>query len=72
MTLRETEAPLREVIARAIKTEFVYPPIPIRAYDWRAYRDGWDLGEPIGEGPTEQAAIADLITKEEEAEDVDG
>ena len=60
---------LRESVARAIKTEFVYPPIPTRAYDWRAYRDGWDLGEPVGEGPTMQAAIDDLMIKEEEAED---
>ena len=29
-----------------------------------AYREGWDEGELIGEGETEQEAINDLIQKE--------
>lgn len=45
---------------RKIITNNVYPPIPIRQFDWVAYYDGDDeLGE-YGYGPTEQAAIADL------------
>lgn len=30
-------------------------------FSWRAWFGDWDLGDPIGEGPTEAAAIADLI-----------
>ena len=46
-----------------IQTEYVYPPIPIRTMDWCAYRDpegrhGW--------GATEEEAIADLLSIEED------
>lgn len=46
-----------------IRTENVYPPIPIRDYDWSAVDDNTYDGEdcPIGWGRTEQAAINDLI-----------
>jgi hypothetical protein len=43
-----------------IVTDHQYPPIPIRAFDWVAYCDGWEPGDPYGEGPTEEAAIAAL------------
>ncbi len=52
-----------------IKTEFVYPPIPVRDFDWAAYRDGWEPGELQGTGRTKEAAIADLLEQEEEAEE---
>ena len=54
----------------SIKTECVYPPIPTRAYDWQAYdRDTYDgPGSPLGMGPTEQAAIADLLEQIKERE----
>lgn len=46
-----------------IRTENVYPPIPIRDFDWSAVDDNTYDGEgcPIGWGGTEQAAINDLI-----------
>jgi hypothetical protein len=46
-----------------IRTEFVYPPIPIRDHDWVAVDDDtYDgPGSKIGSGPTEAAAIADLM-----------
>lgn len=46
-----------------VRTECVYPPIPIRDYDWSAVDDNtYDgPGNPIGWGRTEQAAIDDLI-----------
>ncbi len=44
-----------------IETRYIYPPIPDRNYDWEAAREWWDLGDPIGYGPTEQAAIDDLL-----------
>jgi hypothetical protein len=46
-----------------IRTEFVYPPIPTRSVDWTAVDDETYAGpgSPIGMGPTEEAAIADLL-----------
>jgi hypothetical protein len=47
-----------------IKTDFVYPPIPIRQFDWNAIDDrhyGGDESDPIGRGATEQEAIDDLM-----------
>lgn len=43
-----------------IITDFVYPPIPIRNFDWVAYRDGDEEG-PQGHGATEAEAIAELM-----------
>lgn len=54
-----------------IRTEFVYPPVPFRDRDWSAVDlDTYDGGySPIGWGPTEQAAIDDLLEQLEEARD---
>lgn len=58
-----------------IETSFVYPPIPIRQFDWQATTDNYDAelvdGEwrsshPVGHGATEAAAIADLLEQIEE------
>lgn len=49
-----------------IITEFVYPPIPIRSFDWSAVTDNYEGGDPIGRGATEQEAIADLTTQIDE------
>jgi hypothetical protein len=48
-----------------IVTEFVYPPIPDRRFDWSAiddnpYDGADDSSCPIGHGATEQEAIDDL------------
>tara|TARA_R110002167_G_scaffold181421_3_gene381725 strand:+ start:1029 stop:1187 length:159 start_codon:yes stop_codon:yes gene_type:complete len=43
-----------------IITEFIYPPIPNRNYDWSAVTDSYDEDDPIGYGKTEQEAIEDL------------
>lgn len=43
-----------------IITEFIYPPIPVRNFDWVAYRDGDEEG-PQGHGATEAEAIAELM-----------
>lgn len=45
---------------RIINVEFIYPPIPVRDFDYQATFDGYDAGDPIGHGPTAQAAIDDL------------
>lgn len=45
-----------------IHTTYVYPPIPIRLFDWSAVTDDYDgPGSPIGHGPTEREAIAELM-----------
>jgi hypothetical protein len=47
-----------------IKTEFVYPPIPIRNMDWSAIDDrhyGGDPSDSIGRGEIEQESIDDLM-----------
>jgi hypothetical protein len=43
-----------------IVTSHVYPPIPLRQFDWDAVYDGYEPGDPIGHGATEEEAIADL------------
>ena len=50
-----------------IRTEFEYPPIPIRSFDWSATLHGYEPGDPIGRGATEDEAIADLLDQIEEA-----
>ncbi|NDC23218.1 MAG: hypothetical protein EBZ49_03680 [Proteobacteria bacterium] len=42
-----------------IRTDFLFPPSPIRKYDWIAWEDGQEEGI-VGEGATEEAAIADF------------
>jgi hypothetical protein len=48
-----------------ILTSHICPPVPSRQYDWEAIRRDYDEGDPIGRGPTEQAAIDDLLEQEE-------
>lgn len=48
-----------------IITSYDPKPIPMRQFDWSAMRDGYDGGDPIGYGRTEEEAIADLIEEEE-------
>ncbi len=43
-----------------IRTERIYPPIPVRSFDWIAVEDAYDAGDAIGTGATEEEAIADL------------
>jgi len=53
-----------------IITTYIYPPIPIREFDWCAVTDNYDGAEdshcPIGYGRTEEEAIADLLEQIEE------
>lgn len=51
--------------AARIVTVHEYPPIPIRSFDWRAYRDGDEEAGNYGYGRTEQEAIEDLLANEE-------
>ena len=65
--------------ARKIVTHHVFPPIPIRSFDWSAYdentyepgdQDGetgfYHGGGLVGWGATEAEAIADLYDQEAE------
>ena len=45
-----------------IVTHHIFPPIPIRDFDWCAYRD--PEVTPYGYGRTEEEAIADLLELE--------
>jgi hypothetical protein len=56
--------------AMRIVTEYVYPPIPDRRFDWQAVDDEtYDgPGSPIGTGSTEAEAIADLMAQIEDRE----
>jgi len=48
-----------------IITQPIFPPIPIRKYDWSAYREGYEEGDLIGYGETKKEAIDDLLEQEE-------
>jgi hypothetical protein len=41
-------------------TSNIRPPIPLRDYDWCAFRHGYEPGDTIGYGETEEAAINDF------------
>jgi len=43
-----------------IQTSYSPPPIPVRHFDWSAVLEGYEPGDPIGRGVTEQEAIDDL------------
>ena len=51
---------------RKIITSYVFPPIPYRHLDWSAIYDGYEGGDIMGAGSTEQEAIDDLISQGEE------
>lgn len=50
-----------------IITTHVFPPIPIRSYDWCAHLDGQEEDGPQGWGSTKQDAVDDLKDQIEEA-----
>lgn len=37
-----------------------FPPITMRQFDWQATYDGYEPGDPVGYGETEQDAIDSL------------
>lgn len=53
-------ADLKPKTAPKIITEHVYPPIPVRSYDWSAHYDGHEENGFVGWGETEAAAIHNL------------
>lgn len=51
-------------LLRKVNTAFVHPPISARDFDWQATFDGYEPGDSIGVGRTEQEAIDWLIAEE--------
>jgi hypothetical protein len=49
-----------------IITTNIFPPIPVRTFDWCAYFDGQEEAGHYGYGATEQEAIVDLTMNYEE------
>ena len=49
---------------KLIVTSYVFPPIPLRDFDWAATFVDYEPGEPIGHGITEEDAIIDLLEQE--------
>jgi hypothetical protein len=47
-------------MSNKVKTAYIYPPIPIRCFDWCAWIDGYEEAGPYGHGKTEVQALADL------------
>lgn len=57
-------------MTQRIITKYDPPPIPTwRQFAWSAITDNYDGGDPIGYGPTEEAAKADLLEQLEERTD---
>lgn len=48
-------------IVKNIRLEFVYPPIPLRTFDWCATETDYEPGDPIGFGQTAELAVRDLF-----------
>jgi len=47
-------------------TNHIYPPIPVRDFDWCAYRDGEEESGHCGWGKTQAEAIEDLRRLDQE------
>jgi hypothetical protein len=67
--LKEEQGGKKKVGKYTVVTSFDYPPIPSRDADWSAVLDGYDAGDPIGRGRTEEKAIEDLIDQIESKDD---
>jgi len=52
-------------MAKRIIVTYDHPPIAVRQHDYTAVRDGYEPGDPIGTGPTADAAIDNLREEEE-------
>jgi len=71
---------LHQINGVRISTNFDYPPIPVRGFDWSAVTDDYDCDCdqdgffsmcPIGHGATEQEAIDDLTEQLADAADLE-
>jgi len=44
-----------------ISLDYIFPPIPIRRFDWCAYLEDHQEGDPMGWGKTRYEAVIDLM-----------
>jgi hypothetical protein len=51
-------------LLRKVNTTFIHPPIQSSYFDWQATFDGYEPGDSIGHGRTEQEAIDWLLAEE--------
>lgn len=51
---------------RIVITSWDLPPIPCRLWDWSAVLEGYEPGDYIGRGVSEEAAIEDLLEQVED------
>lgn len=42
-----------------VTVDYIYPPIPLRNFDWCAYDENYEPGCPIGYGRTLREALED-------------
>jgi len=52
-----------------VKVTYDPKPVPFCNFDYEAYVDSWDLGDPLGYGSTQEEAIKHLLEQLEENED---
>jgi hypothetical protein len=52
-----------------IITRHIYPPIPLRQFDWCAYHDGEEETGHYGYGATEAEALEDLKRLDQERDE---
>lgn len=52
-----------------IHTEHIYPPIPLRHFDWMAWRGDYEPGVTTGYGATREQAVQELLERESMQED---
>lgn len=64
-----TRSPFSAPEPRKIVTSHVYPPIPVRDFDWCAHYDGEEEAGGYGYGATEAEAIRDFIENHKEDHD---
>lgn len=55
-----------------LHTRQIKPPIPTKKYDWEATLGDYDIGHPVGLGPTEADAVYDLFCQIAEREEGEG
>ena len=49
-------------MTRKIITDYIFPPIPNREFDWVAFYDGEEERREYGYGKTDTEAVTDLTT----------
>jgi hypothetical protein len=62
---QEEDRPRDDGIPEDIIVEFIYPPIPLRCFDYQACRADYEPPMPLGFGATPEEAINDLLANEE-------